>query len=192
MIKVVIEGIIASGKSYFAREISYLYDFDLYEEPVQDNPYLDRYYKNPKRYALEMQLYLLVRRYIMHQKAISKGKHCVFDRSIYGDLVFENVNHDVGNIDDVGHNHYMLHRNHMLDEIKPPDYVIFLNATPEICLDRILNLRKRDCESNITLDYLKKLHEYHFVLMEEFKSRGSEIIELDWNEFKDIKDIKLF
>ena len=189
---ITVEGNIGSGKTHFCKEFSKFYNFDFYAEPVGDNPYLNLYYENPKRYALETQLWLLAKRFMMHKKAIDINRNCIFDRSIYGDVIFEKVNYDSGNISGIGHSHYMMHRDYMLDYLKTPDYVIFLDAKPEVCHYRILEIRKRECEKNISLDYLKKLYDYHFELLDELSKRGSKIIKLDWNEFKRVEDLNLF
>lgn len=39
-----------------------------------------------------------------------------------------------------------------------PDIIFYLQCSPEICYERLKN-RNRDCESNISLEYLTKIHE---------------------------------
>ena len=41
-----------------------------------------------------------------------------------------------------------------------PDYFIYIQTDPEVCLERIKN-RNRKEEENISLEYLKELHKYH-------------------------------
>ena len=59
------------------------------------NPYLQKFYEEPNRWALEMQYFLMARRYQMHRKAVEQewqeGITTIHDRSIYGDSVFAAV-----------------------------------------------------------------------------------------------------
>jgi deoxyadenosine/deoxycytidine kinase len=38
------------------------------------------------------------------------------------------------------------------------DFIVFLDVSPQEAM-KIVKIRSRDCESDITLDYLTKLHE---------------------------------
>jgi len=64
-----IEGIIGAGKSTFSREIASRLNLRLVEEPVETNPYLEKFYQDPKQYAFGMQVFLLHKRYAMQQLA---------------------------------------------------------------------------------------------------------------------------
>lgn len=183
---VCIEGNIGVGKSSLTKSLAEsLHGFPMFE-PVEDNPYLERYYKDPKRYALEMQFWLMSRRFEMHEKAIRHiwrtGQTVVMDRSIYGDWVFAKRNWLDGNIDDPGYLAYMHHRKVMNQYLMAPHFVIALQAAPEVCLQRIKE-RSRDAEVAVKIDYLRGLHTLHEELYLDMKSRGSTVIEIDWNQF---------
>ena len=56
-----------------------------------ENPFLEPYYKNPKKYALPMQLWLLKQRFVTYVKAIKYCMHnggetkgVILDRSVRG------------------------------------------------------------------------------------------------------------
>lgn len=86
-----VEGIIGCGKTTFAREIGKRLNFQVIEEPVETNPYLEPFYKDPKTYAFGMQIYLLHRRYALQKAAalVSLGvgafNGAILDRSLSGD-----------------------------------------------------------------------------------------------------------
>jgi deoxyadenosine/deoxycytidine kinase len=180
------EGNIGAGKSTFCKEISRLLNYKVMYEPVATNPYLEKYYADPKRYALEMQYYLMSARFFQHQEGIDHcwrtGQSVLFDRSIYGDTVFCKRNFLDGNIEQIGYDNYLKMRDVMTRFLMIPQLVVFLDVKPEICLERIKQ-RSRNCETNIPLSYLQGLHELYSELMEYMESLGSKVVRLNWNEF---------
>ncbi|MBF0315702.1 MAG: deoxynucleoside kinase [Oligoflexia bacterium] len=191
---IIIEGLIGAGKTTFAEKLGALIDAKVYYEPVRDNPYLSDYYKNPKRYALEMQFWLMSVRFQLHQEAIQyiweSGKSAIIDRSIYGDWIFAKQNWLDGNIDDRGYESYIKHRDVMFRYLMVPHLTLFLDADPTVCLERIYG-RGRDCEKGIPQKYLEGLHVLHRELMIELKQRGTKLVHIDWNKFRSVESVIL-
>jgi deoxyadenosine/deoxycytidine kinase len=197
---VIVEGNIASGKTELSRWIAEKYNLKLFPEPVEENPYLNRYYEDTKRWALTMQLWLLAVRFKMHREGVDTAwrsvtghnntNGVVFDRSIWGDTVFEMVNYKNANIDVEGHAHYRMHRDVMLEHAMVPHYTIYLDVKPEVCLERIVKVRGRSCEKDIPLKYLQQLNDEHGELINELEKAGSKVIRIDWNEFRDFEEIE--
>lgn len=185
-----IEGNIGAGKSTLCVQLAREMNAEAVLEPVLDNPYLEKYYADPKRYALEMQFWLMSKRFELHEKAIRHiwrtGQSVIMDRSIYGDWVFAKKNWIDGNIDDVGYAAYMHHREVMNRYLMAPHVVLFLEAAPEKCLDRIAE-RDRECEQKIPIDYLRGLELLHKELVGEMRERGSFAAEVDWEQYGDVK-----
>ena len=102
-----VEGLIGCGKSTFSKEISTRLNLRLIEEPVETNPYLEKFYQNPKEYAFGMQMFLLHKRYIMQRLAADEAtgvggySGAILDRSISGDRVFAKLHNESGNINDL-------------------------------------------------------------------------------------------
>ena len=88
---IVISGLIGVGKSTFAQQLSQLLDYRPIYEPVEDNPYLAKFYEDPKTWAYPMQEYLKHRRFAAYQFAFW-GLRCgefpgvVMDRSIHEEV----------------------------------------------------------------------------------------------------------
>jgi NADH dehydrogenase (ubiquinone) 1 alpha subcomplex subunit 10 len=186
---IIIEGNIGAGKSTLTDRLAkQLNGIPMYE-PVESNPYLADFYKDPKRYALEMQFWLMSKRYQLHLDAIEKvwreGKTVIMDRSIYGDFIFAKAHQVLGNIDEQGFANYMAMRNTMERTLLIPQVTIYLNVTVDNCLKRI-NERARGCETGITGDYLMVLEKIYRELMHDLKAKGSNVIDIDHNEFKDV------
>lgn len=192
MMMIIVEGNIGAGKSTLTKELAQQLGAKAFFEPVEANPYLESYYKDPKKYALAMQFYLMSVRYEMHLQGIEHiwrtGTPAIFDRSIYGDAVFAKRNWLDGNMTDLDFENYNKMRRVMFKSLMVPHVTLYLRNSPERTLQNI-NSRSRDCESSIPLEYLKGLHDLYRELIVEMDARGSKVIEIDWNEFRPVEDV---
>lgn len=188
---IVIEGLIGAGKTTLSGKIlEEIPNSKQYLEPVGENPYLERFYKDQARWGLEMQFYLMAHRFRMHQQAIehewNTGQQTIFDRSIYGDAAFAHMLYKSGAIDKLGYNSYMNHRRCMEKFLLPPQIVIWLDVSVQTCLDRI-SQRGRDCEKGIPREYLEGLLESYMEVVIEPLKKITEVQCVDWEEFDMLK-----
>lgn len=168
-----VEGLIAAGKSTFAREISKRLGFLMLEEPVEQNFYLEPFYKDPKKYAFGFQMLMLHHRFAMKQIAAYEAargvvKGVVLDRSIAGDRVFAKLHNQTGNIDDLDFRCYEYAYQMMARTILPPTVLIYLNTQPEVAYRR-MKARARGAESGVSLDYLVRLKAGYEDLLAEIR-----------------------
>ena len=189
---IIVEGNIGAGKSTLTKQLAESLNARAFFEPVESNPYLEKFYKDPKKYALPMQFYLMSIRYEMHQEGIEHiwrtGQPCIFDRSIYGDIIFAKKNWLDGNMTDLDFENYNKMRAVMTKSLMVPHTTIYLKNDPEITFKNIVN-RSRDCESGIPMDYLKGLDSLYKELAYDLSEMGSDVVEIDWNEFKPIEHV---
>ena len=184
---VIVEGLIGAGKTTFVRAVAERYKEKIatFFEAVDDNPYLSKFYKEPGKYALVMQFWLMSKRYQQHLNGVkevwSNKKISLFDRSIYGDRVFLETLHRDGFISEQDYNTYNLMRDQMFRTLLVPQYMIWLDAKPKVCLERI-KIRSRDCETTITIEYLEKLQETYQGMLWEMKKLGSQVIRIPYDE----------
>lgn len=163
--------------------------FKVFLEATATNPFLSKFYKEPKRYALRMQIWLLKHRYNTYYQALkemeSSGKGVILDRSIFSDFVFAKKNLVDGNISKEGFDKYFELRRKMLSTVPRPDLMIFLDVNSRECHRRIHEIRKREAEvsSGIPIEYLQGLEECYKELLIEMESSGTRIGRLDWNNF---------
>lgn len=187
-----VEGIIGAGKTTLAKVLSDALGLRPIFEPVDSNPYLVRFYENPKRWAFPMQIELLHRRFNMQQLAAreatlgSEYKGSVLDRGMPGDRVFCKLHMLAGNMSELEWNTYQLAYEVMACSLVPPSLLVFLDVEPEVALERVRS-RAREAEVTVDLKYLTDLRKGYLDLMAEIESgehvwsRGMEVKRLPWN-----------
>lgn len=67
---VIIEGNIGVGKSTLGRKMAKELGYKLFMEPTVENPYLEKFYADPHKYALKLQLWILKQRYLTYVEAV--------------------------------------------------------------------------------------------------------------------------
>jgi len=170
-----------------------LVELRIFLEPTISNPYLSKFYKDPKKYALRMQLWLLKQRfrtYVNSLKSILEtGRSVLLDRSVFSDWVFAEKNRRDGNISEAGYQHYLNLRSKMLQSLPVPHVVLYLDVSPEECFRRVRTVRQRNCEAEIPLDYFAGLSECYNEFLSKMKNEGSNVVRVDWNSFGRTSDI---
>ena len=160
---IAIEGPIGVGKTSLAKFLAQKFGARLVQEEVANNPFLERFYENRRKYAFQTQLYFLLSRY-RQQRELAQGnlfeKGTVTDYVLAKDKIFAYIN-----LEDDEITLYETLYKILIPQVPRPDLVIYLQARPEVLLQRV---RKRgvDFERNISLDYMKTLsdayNEYFF------------------------------
>lgn len=194
-----VEAIIGAGKTTFCREISKRLNLRLVEEPADDNPYLKKFYDDPKKYAFPMQMHLLNKRKLMQQLAavestgIGGNKGSILDRSISGDRVFAKLHMQAGNIDP---DFWQIYEDSYMDactSLLPPTKLIFLDVQPETAYER-MKTRNREAEVRVPLSYLRDLRAGYQELLHEAEtgllpwSHAVKVTRLIWDPINDMPD----
>ena len=151
---IAVEGPIGVGKTSLARRLAGYLDADPLLEKPGDNPFLPRFYEDRRRYALSAQLFFLLAR-IEQVGRLSQGQLftplTVSDYILDKDPLFARLNLDEAE--------FRLYRQ-LYDGLKPqsiaPDLVIYLQAAPEVLLDRVRK-RNREFERTMNETYLVEL-----------------------------------
>jgi len=199
---IVVSGLIGVGKSTLCKSLADHLDYQPIFEPVDDNPYLERFYKDPHKWAYPMQEFLKHRRFAAYQYAAWGIKHGAFkgvvlDRSIHEDTVFAEINAKIGTIDSLNWKTYLQGFNDFQTFLPEPDVYIYLDASPEVCHERI-KARARPAEAKsgfddgeeqdgIPLDYLRTLHNGYQDWLKEIAPRIP-TVKIDWSKFKNTED----
>ena len=176
-----IAGMIGAGKSTLAGALGEHLEIDVYYEPVQDNEYLEDFYRDTARYAFSTQIYLLNRRFQQHQEIIWRGRSAVQDRTIYEDSIFAKMLAENGLMDERDYRTYQQLFRHMSNFMCKPNLIVYLDVGPERSMERIQN-RGRGMESGISLEYLAALYEGYEAFVKDI-SRVIPVIRVDYDRF---------
>jgi deoxyadenosine/deoxycytidine kinase len=182
-----ISGNIGAGKTTLCGNLSKL-GFTIYGEPVKDNPFLDKFYKDPKQYAFIMQIFMLTKRYESTKQIIKNKTKGIQDRTIYEDKIFVSVLCDNGMMDEDQKKTYEDLVTLMFENIVMPDFLIYLDTEPQDCLERIKR-RGRKCEESIELTYLQKLHDYYERFIKDISKKIPVFLLTKKNQNEDIQKI---
>jgi deoxyguanosine kinase len=151
---VVVEGPIGVGKTTLARKLAGSFESDLLLEGGDENPFLEKFYENPKAAALPTQLYFLLQRARQLKELKQEDMFSpvrVADFLIEKDRLFAELTLD----DDELELYEQVYGTLTLDAPKP-DLVVYLQAPVEILLDRIQK-RGLNHEQLIEAAYLERL-----------------------------------
>ena len=169
---IVIAGNIGSGKTTLTQMLARHYGWTARMESVAHNPYLEDYYKDMRRWALNLEVFFLKERF-RDLLAISRSKRTIVqDRSIYeGVYIFTANNHDMGNMSDRDFDTYMGLFDSMMLVAKTPDLMVYLKASlPHLVTN--IQLRGRSYEQNMRMDYLKQLNDrYDYFIEKQYQGR---------------------
>lgn len=149
---IVVEGPIGVGKTSLARRLADTFDSDLLLEGADQNPFLERFYQNPRGAALQTQLFFLLQR-AQQMQDLRQGD--IFSRVRVADFLLEkdrlfaqiNLDNDELHLYDQVYKHLTL-------DAPLPDLVIYLQA-PVTILEERIRQRGIASEQQITTDYLQ-------------------------------------
>lgn len=136
---IIISGMLGVGKSLTSKYLADLLGTKVFYEPVENNPVLPEFYKDPKNNSFLLQTYLVNERYDSMARA---QEYDILDRHIDENLLFAKVNHEFGNMTDVEYQTYEILFNNLksafLDLYDANDsLVVYLKADYDTILDRI-------------------------------------------------------
>lgn len=153
---IVVEGPIGVGKTTLARRLAESFGSDLLLEGAEENPFLERFYQDPRSAALQTQLFFLFQR-AQQLKALRQGDMFqpvrVADYIMEKDRLFAELT-----LDKEEFKLYEQVYAHVTLDAPQPDLVVYLQAPIEV-LRRRISERGRGYERNMDADYLQRLSE---------------------------------
>lgn len=162
---IVVEGPIGAGKTSLARKLADRFGAQLVLEDPLSNPFLERFYRDSRRYALPAQLFFLFQRV---NQLRDLAQQDLFSQAAVGDFLLDKdplfARLTLAD-DELG-----LYRQ-IFESLRPqaptPDLVIYLQAQPDTLVERVQK-RGLEMEAGISEAYLRELAEaysryfYHF------------------------------
>jgi deoxyguanosine kinase len=153
---IVIEGPIGVGKTSLARRLARSFGSELILEQAEENPFLERFYKNPRSAALQTQLFFLFQR---TRQLEDIRQHDLFDTVRVADYLIEKDRLFARlTLDDEEFALYDQVYARLAVDAPSPDLVIYLQAPVDVLLERI-ERRGIRYEQDMDRDYLEKLQE---------------------------------
>lgn len=151
---VVIEGPIGVGKTSLARRLAQSLSGQLILEQADQNPFLERFYKNPRAAAFQTQLFFLFQRARQLEEVRQEdlfGAVRIADYMLEKDRLFARVT-----LDDAEYALYERVYERVVVDAPKPDLVVYLQAPVDVLVDRIAKRGIR-YEQHIERSYLEKL-----------------------------------
>lgn len=180
---IAIAGNIGSGKTTLTELLSKQMGWKALFESVEDNPYLDSFYEDMKRWSFNLQVYFLNSRFRQVVDIRKSTKTIIQDRTIYEDAyIFAPNLHSMNLMTTRDFDNYLSLFELMTSFIEPPDLLIYLRASVPTLVNQIQK-RGRDYEETIRIDYLKKLNERYEEWIETYTIGKLLIIDVDNTDF---------
>ena len=177
----VIEGNIGAGKTSLAHKIAADSGARLVLEQFVDNPFLPQFYKDPDRFAFQLELAFLADRYQQLKTEIAPRD--LFQQQTVSDYYF--IKSLIFSKNTLKEDEYALYRklfNIIQQQIPLPDLYIYLHVNTENLLKNIKK-RGRSYESNIQTEYLKKIEKGYFDFIKTRKDLVTVVIDVNNIDF---------
>lgn len=176
---IAIAGNIGSGKTTLTTKLAKHYKWEAHYEDVENNPYLNDFYKDMQRWSFNLQVFFLNSRFRQILAIKESGKKYIQDRTIFEDAnIFAPNLHQMGLMSSRDFENYMQIFNLMDGFVDGPDLLIYLRASVPTLVEQIQK-RGREYENTIRLDYLTRLNERYEAWIAEYQKGKLLIIDVD-------------
>jgi deoxyadenosine/deoxycytidine kinase len=180
---IAVAGNIGVGKTTLTKLLAKNFNWEPHFESVDNNPYLDNFYTDMQRWAFNLQVYFLNKRFRQLKEIQDSGKNIIQDRTIYEDAeIFAPNLHAMGLMTSRDFDNYSSLFDLMESFVKGPDLLIYLRASVPTLVKQIQS-RGREYEASIRIDYLTRLNERYEAWISEYSSGKLLIIDTDDLDF---------
>lgn len=174
---IAVEGPIGVGKTTLARLLAQEFSAHLILEGVEENPFLESFYRDQERYGLETQMFFLLSRWRQQRDIVEQAllqhisvvcDYLLAKDRIFGQLTLKPDERDV---------HARVYA--LLEESLPrPDLVIYLQAEGQALVDRVAQ-RDRPFERAMPSDYLEAVRRAYEIFFATY--RDTRLLAVDTN-----------
>ncbi len=162
---IVVEGSIGAGKTTLSTMLAEEFNAELVLERFADNPFLEKFYKDPEHYAFPVEMTFLMDRY-------QQLKNLLTARDLFTDFVIGDYFIDkclLFSKNNLSKDEFSLFKtvfDTIADFLPKPDLILYLYTKPDRLLKQIAK-RNRSFEKDITADYLTDIQEKYLTYFRE-------------------------
>ncbi|MEO6038992.1 MAG: deoxynucleoside kinase [Saprospiraceae bacterium] len=185
---VAIAGNIGAGKTTLCEMLAKHFGWDVHYEDAENNPYLSDFYLDMKRWSFNLQVFFLSSRYQQVLRILQGNRTVIQDRTIYEDaFIFAPNLADMGLMERRDFENYLTLFQSVISQVKAPDLLIYLKVSIPTLVEHI-QMRGRDYEGSISLDYLKRLNDRYDNWINGYREGKLLIINVDQLDFSNNKE----
>ena len=156
---IAIAGNIGSGKTTLTRLLAKHYGYEGLYESTDENPYINSFYEDMRRWSFNLQIYFLHTRFKQLLDIKRTGRPFIQDRTLYEDAyIFAPNLQAMGLMNTRDYDNYLALFELLISFLAPPDLLIYLKGDVP-SLIRNIQKRGREYENSIRLDYLSSLND---------------------------------
>jgi deoxyadenosine/deoxycytidine kinase len=151
---IAIEGVIGAGKTSLAKKLRDKLNAELIMEQFENNPFLEKFYADRKRYAFQTQMFFLINRYKQQQELNQEN---LFTQFTVGDYLFEKDR--IFAYLNLSGEELKLYESLfplLFRTLRKPDLVVYLQSSVERLMFNIKK-RNRKIERQLALNYIEEL-----------------------------------
>ena len=154
---IAIEGNIGAGKTTLTHLLAQHLNAKTVLEEFAENPFLTKFYENPKQYAFPLELFFLAERFKQQQDLVKTGD--LFQEVTVSDYMFTKcLLFAKANLPEEEFRLYQKMFDVFYQQLTPPDILIYLHA-PVNKLQSNIKKRNRKFEQSIQDEYLFRIQE---------------------------------
>lgn len=185
---IAIAGNIGAGKTTLTEMLAKHFGWDVHYENTENNPYLSDFYLDMKRWSFNLQVFFLSSRYQQVLRILQGNRTVIQDRTIYEDaFIFAPNLADMGLMERRDFENYMTLFQSIVSQVKAPDLLIYLKGSIPTLVEHI-QLRGRDYEGSMSIDYLKRLNDRYDNWINGYREGRLLVINVDNLDFSSNKE----
>ena len=178
---IAIEGNIGAGKTSLATQIANDFNAKLILERFADNPFLAKFYEEPKRYAFTLEMSFLADRYQQITDDLSQldlfKDFIISDYDVFKSLIFSKITLQEDEFNLYRKLFYLMYK-----DLRKPDLYVYLHQSTERLQENIKS-RGRDYEQNIANAYLEQINTGYLEFLKNQQDFNVKIIDISNRDF---------